>query len=232
MNLEEEKSPLEKSTPDAQDGHLGDVEPARNPTPTLEDRQVESQPAVSEPASTAPAVQKESWAKRAVRWILVALIFLVAGAAAVYFTLTLNATRQVDALNLAATSSADQIATLDADLQGVRSELAAATATVEAQTGQIKLLSLESAVYKMQSDVNTIRTALLKEDSITAAQALGNARSDIAALSELGVDPSTLDGFTTRLNNASRTLSSDPQQSMIELDNLIDNLFLLATNLK
>jgi len=166
------------------------------------------------------------------RALLFAIIFLLLGAAGVFFTLTNGALTQVSNMKLAASSSADQIATLQSDLSAAQSELAAATATVEAQNAQAASLNLANAIYKMQADVNTIRVALLKLDPITASQALGNASKDVATLASLGVDQSTLDGFTTRLNNASRTLSTDPQKSMIELDNLIDNLYLLATNLK
>jgi len=226
MNQEEQSSPVENLAPEDRTSRQ------ETPTPTTEDRPVETQPVVSETAPAAPVVKRESWFRRFMRALLFAIIFLLLGAAGVFFTLTNGALTQVSNMKLAASSSADQIATLQSDLSAAQSELAAATATVEAQNAQAASLNLANAIYKMQADVNTIRVALLKLDPITASQALGNASKDVATLASLGVDQSTLDGFTTRLNNASRTLSTDPQKSMIELDNLIDNLYLLATNLK
>ena len=148
-----------------------------------------------------------------------------------YFTLTLQANQQIAGLNLAATASADKIATLDSDLNAANSALAVATAAVNTQSAQITSLSLKNAVYKMQMDVDTIRISLLKSDTITATQALGAARLDITALASLGVDKATLDGFATRLVNAEINMSADTQKSMAELDNLIGNLYLLESNL-
>lgn len=232
MIIEEDKSMLETSASAAQDVPVEPGETASAPTPTLEDKPVEFHTPVVEPAPAAPVVKKESWAKRALRWILVSLLFLLIGAAAVYFTLTMQANQQIVGLNIAATASADKIATLESDLNAANSALLAATAAVNTQSAQITALSLKNAVYKMQMDVDTIRISLLKLDTITATQALGAARLDITTLASLGVDKATLDGFTTRLVNAEITISTDTQKSMAELDNLIGNLYLLESNLQ
>ena len=231
MIIEEDKSMQETSSSAEQAAPVGTGETAPAPTPTLEDKPVEFQTPVVEPAPVVPVVKKESWATRALRWLLVALLFLLIGAAAVYFTLTMQAKQQIAGLNLAATASADKIATLDSDLNAANSALAVATAAVNTQSAQITSLSLKSAVYKMQMDVDTIRISLLKSDTITATQALGAARLDITALASLGVDKATLDGFATRLVNAEINISTDTQKSMAELDNLIGNLYLLESNL-
>ncbi len=231
MNTEEEKSQNMNAAHEEQGMPEASREAANTPAPTSEDKPVESMP-VSEPAPSAPIVKKESWGARAARWVLVALIFLILGAAGIYFTLTMAADQQVATLSQAATASANQIATLQSGLQSAQADYTSATATVEAQNAQISSLGEGNAVYKMISDVDAMRVALLRSDTITANQALSNARDDVAALKTLGVDASTVDGFTTRLNNAAKTISSSPQQSLIELDNLIDNLYLLATNLK
>ena len=224
MNPEEQSSPVENF--DAKDRSMP------SPTPTMEDSPIETQPVINEPAPAAPALKKESWFKRFIRALLFAILCLLLGGAAVFFTLTSGAMTQVSTLKLEASSSANQIATLQSDLNAAQSELASASATVETQKAEANSLNLANAIYKTQADVNTIRVALLKLDLITASQALGNAQKDVTTLASLGVDQPTLDGFTTRLNNASKTLSTDPQKSMVELDNLIDNLYLLATNLK
>ncbi|MRR32828.1 hypothetical protein EG834_21410 [bacterium] len=231
MTIEEDKTMLESSASAEQDIPVEPGETVHAPTPTLEDKPVEFQKPEVEPAPVAPVVKKESWATRALRWLLVAILFLLIGAAAVYFALTMPAKQQITGLNLAASASADKIATLDSDLKAANSSLVVATAAVNTQSAQIISLSLKNAVYKMQMDVDTIRISLLKLDTITATQALGAARLDITALESLGVDKATLDGFATRLVNAEINLSADPQKSMAELDNLIGNLYLLESNL-
>jgi len=133
---------------------------------------------------------------------------------------------------LEAAASANQVATLEAQLNTAQTDLSSSRATIQSNNDQIAALTLKLAVYKMKTDVNTIRVALLKLDPITARQALNASRADLADLTALKVDASTLDGFTKRLDNTDRLMATDPQKAMLELDNLIDNLYLLESNLK
>lgn len=224
MNPEEQKLPVENPTPEVPPAQAEPAEPYATPSPTLEDKPVEPAAPAAAPAA-APVIKKESWLKRAFRWVEVALLFLLIGAGVVYFALALPANNRVASLNAAAATSADKITALEADLKTAQSSIAS-------QNADLASVNLKNAVYKMKMDVNTIRVALLKLDPISATQALGTARADLLTLSALKVDAATLDGFTTRLDNAEKTLATDPQKSMVELDNLIDNLYLLESNLK
>jgi hypothetical protein len=201
-------------------------------SPTLEDKPVESAPVVSEPIHAEPVTRRESWFKRAIRSLMFALLFLLIGAAALYFTLYRTASAELTQLRLEATTSANQVATLEAQLNTAQTDLSSSRATIQSNNDQIAALTLKLAVYKMKTDVNTIRVALLKLDPITARQALNASRADLADLTALKVDASTLDGFTKRLDNTDRLMATDPQKAMLELDNLIDNLYLLESNLK
>lgn len=211
------------------------AEPAESftpPSPTLEDRPAEPVPPAAKPVEVEPVVHKESWFKRALRWVTVSLLFFLIGAAAVFFTIYNRTSDQLSAVQAQATASANQVATLEAQMKTAQQELASAQTAIQDGNDQLAAMTLKLAVYKMKTDVNTIRVALLKLDTITARQALTASRQDLADLVTLKVDASTLDGFTKRLDNTDQLLSTDPQKAMLELDNLIDNLYLLESNLK
>lgn len=208
------------------------VETFTPPSPTLEDKPVEAAAPVSRSVMEEQVTRKESWFKRALRWVLVSLLFFLLGAGAVFFTVYNRASDQLSAVQAEATASASQIAILEAHVKTVQQDLAAAQATIQTGNDELAAKTLKLAVYKMKTDVNTIRVALLKLDPITARQALAASRQDLADLTALKVDASTLDGFTKRLDNTDQLLSTDPQKAMVELDNLIDNLYLLESNLK
>jgi hypothetical protein len=202
------------------------------PAPTLEDQPAEPETKTAETTPAVPEVKKESWLKRTVRWLEVALLFFLIGAALVYVLTTLPAQNQVAALKTDAAVSGQKLDALNAELQTAQDDLAAAQATIQAREVELSSANLKMAVYKMKMDVNTIRVALLRLDTITAAQALAAARDDLNTLAALKVDSATIDGFKKRLDNAAATLNTDAQKSMLELDNLIDNLYLLESNLK
>jgi len=111
-----------------------------------------------------------------------ALLFLLIGAAALYFTLYRTASAELTQLRLEAAASANQVATLEAQLNTAQTDLSSSRATIQSNNDQIAALTLKLAVYKMKTDVNTIRVALLKLDPITARQALNASRADLADL--------------------------------------------------
>lgn len=235
MPSEETNPPVESAAHEANPPQYESTEPVDSftpPSPTLEDRPAEPVTPLTKPVEEKPVPRKESWFVRAVRWVLTCLLFLVIGAAAVYLTLTVDANRKITALQAEATASANQIATLEAQMKTAQQELASDQTAIQNGNDQLAAMTLKLAVYKMKTDVNTIRVALLKLDTITARQALAASRQDLADLVTLKVDASTLDGFTKRLDNTGQLLSTDPQKAMLELDNLIDNLYLLESNLK
>lgn len=235
MNSEENNLPTEPMESEPARGEQMTEHPGSSysaPAPTLEDKPAEPEAKAAEAMPVVPEVKKESWLKRTVRWLEVALLFFLIGAALVYILTTLPAQNQVAALKTDAAVSGQKLDALNAELQTAQNDLAAARATIQAREVELSSANLKSAVYKMKMDVNTIRVALLRLDTITAAQALAAARDDLNTLAALKVDSATIDGFKKRLDNAAATLNTDAPKSMLELDNLIDNLYLLESNLK
>ena len=236
MNSDEQNHPVEPPLSEAQtpgNQETGQpVESFNTPTPTLEDKPAERPAVFAEPASAAPEVKKESKFRRVLRTIEIGLLFFLIGAGLIYFILTTKANQQIASLKNEAATAASQIEQLQAELKTANDNLATAQATIDTRDSELAAANLKMAVYKMKMDVDTIRVALLKLDPITAAQALTASRADLNTLTALKVDASTLDGFKKRLDNAAQTLGADPQKSMVELDNLMDNLYLLESNLK
>ena len=236
MNSDEQNHPVEPPASEVQipenQKTVQPVESFSAPTPTLEDKPAERPTDVSAAVPASPAVKKESRFRRALRSFEIALLFFLIGAGLIYFTLTTRANQQIASLKNDATAASSQIEQLQAELKTANDNLATAQATIDTRNSELAAANLKMAVYKMKMDVDTIRVALLKLDPITAAQALTAARADLNTLTDLKVDASTLDGFKQRLDNAAQTLGTDPQKSMVELDNLMDNLYLLESNLK
>ncbi len=227
MKPDDENTPINGQTPITPD------ESTAAPQPTLEDQREKPDAGAPVPApETVQIAKKTPWVTQALRFLLVAVLFFIAGAAVIYLTYTRDAFKKIDALQAAATESAQQITTLQTDLAQNKADLKTSTGKVEELQTSLDAANLKLLVSKMEIDVNTARIALLSLDPGGATQALSFAQRDLTALTNAGLDAKSIAGFQDRLDEASSNLTSDPAKAQSALEKLISGLYLLETNLK
>lgn len=212
----------------------GNETPVENPVPaqpTMEDQP--SEPAISAaPVQIQPTVKKTPWYTQVLRYLLVAVVFFIAGALVIYFTYTRDAFKDAETLRAAATESAQKIDSLETDLSQAKADLASAQATITENQDALDTASIKLLVSKMEKDVTTARIALLTLDPDGTTQALSFAQRDLDALSAGGLDAKSISGFQDRLDEALANLESDPAKALDALEKLTSSLYLLETNLE
>jgi hypothetical protein len=200
----------------------------------------ESKPTVEIVSAPAP---KKGVIDRALPWVIVAIVFFLAGALLTWFVVyqpkaqgltaaqaemtASAATAEVNAANLQSTLDAAK-----ADLTVAKENLASAQSTIEAQTTLQAKTELLKVIYKFQSDVNVARATLSGQDPSSSKQALSFVTSDLADLEKAGLDPDSLSGFKSKIEDADANLNSEPLRSLDALNSLNSNLLLLVNNLK
>ncbi len=203
------------------------------------EKAVENKPAV-EVSSPAP---KKGLVDRALPWVIVAIVFFLIGALLTWFVVyqpksqaltTAQAEMTASAASAAETTTKLQ-STLDAanaELSVAKENLTGAQATIEAQTTTLAKTELLKVIYKFQSDVNLARVTLSLEDPASSNQALSFVVADLADLEKAGLDPASLSGFKTKIEDAQANLSTEPAKSLEDLQTIYSNLLLLINNLK
>lgn len=224
MNPDEETKPVNSEPPVEQAASVAQ--------PMIEDQTVQPAPTPAAQAAVQPVIKKTPWYTLALRYLLVAVIFFMAGAAVIYFVYALPSIKQVDTLNAAATESAQTIEGLKTDLAQTKADLQTAQTTITDDKAALDAASLRLLVSKMQKDVTTARIALLSLDPGGATQALSFAQNDLETLATAGADVESIAGFQDRLDEASANLESDPTKSLAALEKLMSSLYLLETNLE
>jgi uncharacterized protein HemX len=182
--------------------------------------------------------KKPSKIARFFRSILVGILLLVIGAAAVYFGVHMPKTGQ---LNAQVASSQDQITQLTAQLTsqtekltGVQGELEQAKTEITSLQSDLNTMSELKVVYEIQSNVNIARLALEQNDATRAVQAVEYIIQDIRGLS-ISSFPNISGDLSQRLTdleNIRVTIGINPTQAVIDLEDLFNDLLLLANNLE
>jgi len=205
-----------------------------------EDSPAENKPVVEIVSTPAP---KKGFIDRALPWVIVALVAFLVGALLTWFVVYQPKGQALAAaqtqMSVAATTAAEnetnlqsQIDSVNADLTVANEGLASAQSTIEAQTTLLAKTELMKVIYKFQSDVNLARATLSREDPASSKQALSFVVSDLADLEKAGLDPDSLSGFKTKIEDAQANLNSEPAKSLQDLETIYSNLLLLINNLK
>lgn len=201
---------------------------------------VENKPEVD--IINAPAAKK-GMVDRALPWVIVALVAFLVGALLTWFVVYQPKAQELTNLKAEATASAasasEQAASLqgnrdsaNADLAAATTDLANAQATIEAQSTLLAKTELLKVIYKFQSDVNVARATLSREDPSSSRQALSFVAADLTELEKAGLDPDSISGFKSKIEEADANLNSEPLKSLDALESLYSNLLLLINNLK
>lgn len=212
------------------------------------DVQAEDRPAEKEIESnatveivSAPAAKK-GIIDRALPWVILAIVSFLVGALLTWFVVYQPKAQELAAAQTKITESAamadEKIATMQTSLDAANAKLdtanenlASAQATIEEQTALLAKTELLKVIYKFQSDVNVARASLSKLDTASSRQALSFLAADLAELEKAGLDPDSLSGFKTKIEDAQTNLETDPGQTLADLETIYSNLLLLINNL-
>jgi hypothetical protein len=186
---------------------------------------------------------KKGLVDRALPWVIVAIVFFLVGALLTWFVvyqpkaqeLTAAQAQMTASAATAETNAANLQATLNAanaDLTLAKENLASAQSTIEAQTTLLAKTELLKVIYKFQSDVNVARASLSKLDPSSSRQALSFVAADLTELEKAGLDPDSLSGFKSKIEDAQTNLETAPDKSLADLETIYSNLLLLINNLK
>jgi multidrug efflux pump subunit AcrA (membrane-fusion protein) len=200
----------------------------------------ENKPVVEIISTSAP---QKGIVDRALPWVIVGLVAFLVGALLTWFVVYQPKAQELAAVQTEMTAAAESAdtnaATLQSSLDAANAELtvakenlASAQATIEAQTTALAKTELLKVIYKFQSDVNLARVTLSLEDPASSNQALSFVVSDLADLEKAGLDPDSLSGFKTKIEDAQANLGTNPTKSLEDLQTIYSNLLLLINNLK
>jgi multidrug resistance efflux pump len=165
-------------------------------------------------------------------WVIVSAVFFFFGAGLVYFTLYQTATTDLAAAKTQVSDLSTKLSGNEVDLEKAKNDLNTAQIALTSAQSDLGTEKISSILYKLQTDVNNARVALLKLDPSSARQALTFATSDLNTLSQTSIDADKLSGLQERINTALISLESDPQKANDSLDTLYTNLLLISDNLK
>lgn len=164
-------------------------------------------------------VHKSTFLQKALRQILLAILFLAIGAGLVFFLVHQPAAK---------TYAAQQAETTR--LQEIESQYTALQADyADLNTRHTVAVTLVN-IYKIQNNVNIARIALMNDNDTRLSIALGYVEKDIATL-DIGEFPEKVD-LTTRVATIKDYLPNNKQKALDELNALFDDLLLLANNLE
>jgi len=198
-----------------------------------EDSQTLETPVVeNKTPTTQPAPKKNNFFTIALRWVIVSLIFLLMGAAIVYFTLYQTASTSLAAVKAENSQLSEKLSAAEVDLETAKSDLNTAQMSLTDTQTSLQGEKINSLLYKFQADVNTARVAVLNLDPSSARQALAFASQDLTALTQTNINVDSLSGLQPRIDAALTSLESDPQKTMDALDTLYTNLLLIINNVK
>ena len=217
--------------------------------PTQEPQAVENQAAVEaeqKPIETiSPEAPKKGFIDKAIPWVIVAIVFFIAGAIVVWFTMVQpknlelqtaqtqleTAAQNLDAEKAKLETANTQITEVQNEIASVQSELSTAQTTIAEKEAEIAKIDQSRVVYKFQADVNAARLALENIDTASSRQALTFVQSDLADLENTGIAPDAIAGFKARIEEALENLDKEPLQSKEAMETLNENLLLLINNL-
>ena len=196
-------------------------------SPTLDTNQ-----STPQPTSQPEPVSKPGIFKRALPWVIVAVVFFIAGVGLVFFTLYQNTNNALTASKQDAAQLSTQLSAANLDLQKAKNDLSTSQAALADSNNALDKAQQLSILYKFEADVNTARTALAKQDPSTARQALTIAGTDLTELQKTSISVDNIAGLQPQLDLAVTYLESDVIKASAAMDTLYTNLLLISGNIK
>ena len=197
----------------------------------------EAQPA-EELSLKKPEKREPSKFSRFLRMLGVGILLLALGVGglylAVYIPQTNDLKAQIKAAQSEVTTAKTEVTTAKSQvesLKAVETQLTQAKNDIVTLQNQLDKVSAQKSVYQIQSNVNTARVALLKEDSSGSAQSLEYIIQNLKAL-EVPAFPDITKNLETRLTNIRTTITTDKIKALSDLEALFYDLVLLADNIK
>lgn len=176
-------------------------------------------PSIEVEAKSKAAVKENTFLQKALRQVLLAVLFLVIGAGLVFFLVYRPAAKELSLLQ----DEVDRLQSIEAQYSELLQDYNNLTVRHEVAVTLVN-------VYQIQNNVNIARIALLDGNETRLSIALGYVEADIKTL-DIGDFPEKID-LSTRVDTIKEALPDDTQKALAELSALFDDLLLLANNLE
>jgi cell division protein FtsB len=175
---------------------------------------------------------------RFLRMVGVGILLVTLGAAAlflaVYIPQTDDLKAQIKAAQTEVNAAKAEVTTANTEIGGlkaVEAKLTQAKSDLVTLQGKLDKVSAQKSVYQIQSNVNTARIALLKDNPAQAAQSLEYIIQNLSTL-EVPAFPDSTKNLETWLPTIRTTITTDPAKALSDLEALFNDLVLLADNIK
>jgi hypothetical protein len=205
---------------------------------TRKDIQVEDSPSLDtkksmpESARVSEPASKPGFFKRILPYVIVAVVFFIAGAGLIFFTLYTNSQTALAAANNDVSKTNEQLSAANIDLQKAKTDLSVSQSALADANNSLNKSEQFAILYKFQADVNIARTSLARQDPSSARQALTIASADLAELQKTGIAADNIAGLQPQLDLAVTNLETDIQKAASAMDTLYTNLLLISSNIK
>jgi hypothetical protein len=190
--------------------------------------------------STAEKSTKKSPSKfnRFLRAVGFGILLIVLGAAGLFFAVYLPRSNefntQIKTIQANVTAAEAKVTTANTEvarLKAVEAQLTQAKSEIASLQTQLDKVSAKKSVYEIQSNVNTARIALLKDDSARAEQSIKYLIQNLSTL-EVPAFPDITKNLETRLTGIQSAITIDKTKALSDLEALFNDLVLLADNIK
>jgi phage-related protein len=175
---------------------------------------------------------------RFLRAVGIGALLIALGAAglflAVYQPRTNELNNQIKTMQGNVSAADAKVTTANAEverLKAVETDLTKAKADLTSLQAQLDKVSAKKSVYEIQSNVNTARIALLKDDTARAGQSLQYLIQNLSTL-EVPAFPDITKNLETRLTGIQTAMPTDKTKALSDLEALFNDLVLLADNIK
>ena len=212
--------------------HKKDEIPNEEPTAITADTKTEDEYAPE--ISTKKASSKFS---RFLSMVGLGILLVTLGAAvlflAVYIPQTDGLKAQIKAAQTEVSAAKAEVTTAKTEIEGlkaVEAQLTQAKSDLVTLQGKLDKVSAQKSVYQIQSNVNTARIALLKDNPAQAAQSLEYIIQNLSTL-KVPAFPDSTKNLETWLPTIRTTITSDPTKALSDLEALFNDLVLLADNI-
>jgi hypothetical protein len=164
-------------------------------------------------------VHKNTFMQKALRQILLAVLFLIIGAGLVFFLVYQPAAKEYAAQKEEA-----------ARLQNIETQYNQLLSDYESLNTRHAVAVTLVDIYQIQNNVNIARIALMDGNETRLSIALGYVEKDIETL-DIGEFPEKID-LSARVTAIKGYLPNNTQKALNELSALFDDLLLLANNME
>lgn len=193
--------------------------------------QIEDNPTVEaaikeEPKEPVTGIDKKkpTFGQKALPWIIVALVFFLGGASLIYFTLYRTAKADLTAASESAVQLTTNLTTCQADLTTANDSLSAAQATLTQNSADLTKQQKLAILYKIQTDANAARAALLDGNLFSAGLKMALLADDIAKMKSTDFTAEEISGLQSRLDTVQQNLPDNPTKAIKELETLAQDL--------